>query len=78
MKTKIIFLIFLMTLLSFSSVNAQLADSPWPTFHGNSQRTGISPYDTSHTDGTIYMTSSNPKPGVYAINSDGTEKWFLV
>ncbi len=26
-------------------------------------------------DGTIYITSSPPKGGLYAINPDGTEKW---
>ncbi len=29
-----------------------LADSPWPTFRGNLKNTGLSPYDTSHIDGT--------------------------
>lgn len=33
--------------------NAELADSPWPTFHGDSQRTGLSPYNTSYIDGTL-------------------------
>ena len=28
------------------------------------------------TDGTIYITSNQPKAGLYAINPDGTEKWF--
>ncbi|HEC66476.1 MAG TPA: hypothetical protein ENI23_14410 [bacterium] len=32
------------------------ADSAWPTFHGNNQRTGLSPYDTSHVDGTVLWT----------------------
>ncbi len=35
---------------------ADLAEHPWPTFHGNLQRTGLSPYDTSHVDGTILWT----------------------
>ncbi len=34
-------------------VSAQLADSPWLTFQGNSKHTGLSQYDTSHVDGTI-------------------------
>ena len=48
---------FVFILLFFiSSVSAQLADSSWPTFHGNNQRTGLSKYDTSHVDGTLKWT----------------------
>lgn len=32
---------------------AQLADSPWPVFHGNSKLTGQSVYDTSKVNGSI-------------------------
>lgn len=46
-------LVVLVLFLSAASASAQLADSPWPTFHGNLQRTGLSPYDTSHVDGTL-------------------------
>ncbi|MBM3284179.1 PQQ-like beta-propeller repeat protein, partial [Candidatus Gottesmanbacteria bacterium] len=33
--------------------SAQLANSPWPVFHGNPKLTGQSPYDTSKVNGTI-------------------------
>lgn len=36
-----------------NSVIAQLDNSPWPVFRGNLKNTGLSPYDTSHVDGTI-------------------------
>ncbi len=29
-----------------------LADSPWPSFGRDRKNTGLSPYDTSHVDGT--------------------------
>ncbi len=53
MVLKIIIIITLIILLTANHANAQLADSPWPTFRGNLKNTGLSPYDTSHTDGTI-------------------------
>jgi len=66
--------VLLIILFMISSVSAQLADSPWPTFMGNAQRTGLSQYDTSHVDGTIIWTfkagggiESSP-----AIGLDGT------
>ena len=53
---------------------AQLADSPWPMFHGDIRHTGLSPYDTSNVDGTVKWTfeagggiESSP-----AIGVDGT------
>ena len=46
-------MLVLMLILITSFVNGKLADSPWPTFHGNLRRTGLSDYDTSHIDGTI-------------------------
>jgi outer membrane protein assembly factor BamB len=51
----IIILLFILIFTSFS-IKAQHANSPWPTFHGNPQRTGLSPYSTSHVDGTILWT----------------------
>lgn len=35
------------------TVKAQLADSPWPTFHGSAEHGGLSPYNTSQVDGTL-------------------------
>ncbi|MBR9683664.1 PQQ-like beta-propeller repeat protein [Candidatus Woesearchaeota archaeon] len=66
------FLIIL--LLTIGVAAAQLADSPWPGFNQNNQRTGVSPYDTSHIDGTIKWvyeagTSIQSSP---AIGKDGT------
>lgn len=47
-------LAFLILFTSLSkSASAQLADSAWPVFHGNSKLTGQSKYDASKTDGTI-------------------------
>ena len=48
-------LIFLVMGIIFSNskAHAQLADSSWPMFHGNSKLTGQSNVDTSKTDGTI-------------------------
>jgi len=63
-----------MFLLNFGNVGAQPENSPWPMFHGDVRHTGLSPYDTSHVDGTIKWTfkaggaiESSP-----AIGSDGT------
>ncbi|MFC2142885.1 PQQ-binding-like beta-propeller repeat protein [Candidatus Aenigmatarchaeota archaeon] len=48
------FLLSIIILFLFVGVaNAQLADSAWPMLMGNVQHTGVSPYDTSHVDGTI-------------------------
>jgi hypothetical protein len=38
------------------SAYAQLADSPWPMFHGDVRHTGLSKDDTSRVDGTIKWT----------------------
>src|SRR3989338_1637965 len=64
----------LMLLVLVSSASAQPADSPWPMFRGNLRHTGLSPYNTSHVDGTVKWTfetgagiESSP-----AIASDGT------
>ncbi len=32
--------------------DSHIADPPWPCFGGNAARTGLSPYDTSHVNGT--------------------------
>lgn len=72
MLNTVIFLVIL--ILTISSVSAQLADSPWPTFHGNSQRTGLSPYDTTHIDGKIkwiYEADASIESSP-AIGEDGT------
>lgn len=58
MNKKIILIILVVLIahlffLNSGNTEAQLANSSWPTFHGNAQRTGLSPYDTSHVDGTI-------------------------
>ncbi len=61
-------------LLTSGNVGAQPENSPWPMFHGDSRHTGLSPYDTSHVDGTVKWTfetggaiESSP-----IIGSDGT------
>ena len=50
MKKEVFLILFIFII---SSVGAQLADSPWPMFHGGVQHGGLSEYDTSHVDGTI-------------------------
>ncbi len=53
-KVKFGFLVLLILAVTLAvNVNAQLADSPWPMFRGNLKHTGLSPYDTSHVDGTV-------------------------
>lgn len=48
MKKRIIKIAVFLLLLSVASVaRAQIADSPWPTFHGNSKHTGVSKYATN-------------------------------
>lgn len=49
---KIIF-ILLFVILTADFTSAQLADSPWPMYHGNPKHTGQSPYDTSHVQGIL-------------------------
>jgi outer membrane protein assembly factor BamB len=51
-----------------------LLDSPWPMFHGNLFNTGLSPYDTSHVNGTEIWSfetedgiESSPAVGVDGI-----------
>lgn len=74
----IFFWILLITIELFSPgldiAKAQLADSPWPIFHGNSKLTGQSIYDTSHVDGTI-LWRFKTDGGIEAspvIDKDGT------
>lgn len=43
----------LVFLLIVGIVTPQLADSPWPMFHGSITHGGVSKYNTSHVDGTI-------------------------
>jgi len=54
-KIILILITFIIGVFLFSpgDVSAQLTDSPWPMFHGNAKHTGLSPYDTSHVDGTV-------------------------
>lgn len=61
-------------LLNSGDVSAQLADSPWPMIQGNAQHTGLSPYDTSHVDGTV-IWSFDTGAGIEAspvVGADGT------
>ena len=74
---KIFFVRALMIIILISSslsVKAQIASSPWPTFHGNLQRTGLSPFNTSHIDGTILWTfeTGDAIESSPAIDEDGT------
>lgn len=71
---KIIFLLLMVLVISIESVNAQLADSPWPTLHGTNKRSGLSPYDTSHVDGTIKwkFEAGGGIEGSPSIGEDGT------
>lgn len=49
----LMFCLAMALLLNSENVRAQLAESPWPMFHGDAQHTGLSLYDTSHVDGTV-------------------------
>lgn len=52
----------------------KLADSQWPIQHGNIQRTGLSPYNTTHNDGVLkwsYTTDTRNRPSP-VIAPDGT------
>lgn len=77
-KVSVIFLGFYAFLISFGfliqNTSAQMADSPWPMFHGDVRHTGLSKYNTSQVDGTVKWTfeagggiESSP-----AIGVDGT------
>lgn len=57
-----------------NSVFAQLADSPWPVFHGDTKGTGLSEYDTSEVNGTVLWKYKTLK-GIEAspvLAADGT------
>lgn len=60
--------------LLINSATAQLADSPWPKFRGNLKNTGLSPYDTSHLDGTVewIFETKDEFEGSLSIGIDGT------
>ena len=67
-KIILIFIILISAHLAFAQ------DSPWPTFHGNDKRDGLSSYDTTHINGTVKWIfkaqaaiESSP-----AIGNDGT------
>ncbi len=73
-RVKISSILLLILFIGTIAVNAQPADSPWPMFHGNLRHTGLSPYNTSHVDGTVKWTfetgagiESSP-----VIGTDGT------
>jgi outer membrane protein assembly factor BamB len=56
------------------NINAQLADSPWPMYHGGPRHGGQSKIDTSHVDGTIkwkFKTGGGIESSP-AIGADGT------
>ena len=56
------------------TVADSITDSPWPCLGGNLRRTGLSPYDTSHVDGTVkwsYTTNHKIRTAP-VIDQDGT------
>lgn len=57
-----------------SSGSSQPTESPWPTFKGDAQRTGLSPYDTNHVDGTLKwkFKTNNGIEASPALGKDGT------
>ncbi len=69
-----IFLLSVILLLSVGIVDAQLADSPWPMFHGSAQHGGLSPYNTSHINGTVkwVFETGNGIESSPVIGEDGT------
>ena len=68
------FIILITLLILINSVYAQPADSPWPMFHGSVSHGGLSPYDTSHVDGTVLWTFQAGKSieSSPVIGKDGT------
>lgn len=46
-------IILILLLWIIPAVSAQLADSPWPMYHGGASHGGLSPYDTSHVNGEV-------------------------
>ncbi|UCD14668.1 MAG: PQQ-binding-like beta-propeller repeat protein [Thermoplasmatales archaeon] len=75
LKTVFMIEIIFISLVQISSnASAQLADSPWPMIHGSAQHGGLSPYNTSHVDGTILWTfkSDGPIETSPAIGENGT------
>jgi len=74
-KTVTIGVAILFLLISdFGSVNAQLAGSPWPMLHGNLRHTGLSPYNTTHVNGTLKWSfeTNDSVESSPAIGVDGT------
>ncbi|MFQ6063398.1 MAG: PQQ-binding-like beta-propeller repeat protein, partial [Methanosarcinales archaeon] len=73
MKMFALFVLLSCAGLFIGTASAQLADSPWPTFRHDMQRTGQSPYigaqtnDLKWTYDAIYSIKSSP-----AIDTDGT------
>ncbi len=68
------FLVLSFLFVGIKNANAQLADSPWPMFHGDIRHTGLSKYDTSKVDGTVkwtYETGAGIESSP-TIASDGT------
>ncbi len=70
--------------MSENDDSIQPTEPPWPMFHGNLQRTGLSQYDTSHVDGTIKWTfetvggmESSPAIGIDGIIYVGTHDGYL-
>ena len=55
-RALLIIALILFLIVNSLSVSSQLADTPWPTFRMDKKHSGISPYNTSHVDGTIKWT----------------------
>jgi outer membrane protein assembly factor BamB len=67
-------IIFFSILFCAICIEAQPADSPWPMFRMDTKHTGISPYNTSHVDGTV-LWSFETGAGIESspvIGADGT------
>ncbi|MBW2970706.1 PQQ-binding-like beta-propeller repeat protein [Candidatus Woesearchaeota archaeon] len=69
---KVLYLILL--IICMNVANAQLADSPWPMFHGSIRGTGLSEHSTAKVDGSI-LWSFETSGGIEtspAIGEEGT------
>ena len=53
---RILLLIVFIFIFSATCIEGHLANPPWPMFRMDAKHTGISPYNTSHVDGTIKWT----------------------
>jgi outer membrane protein assembly factor BamB len=72
MKKEVLLLVIFF--LSINFIIAQLADSPWPMYHGGVKHGGLSSVDTSHINGSVKWTfeTNGAIESSPTIGADGT------